>query len=60
MKLHELLAVAAIGISAGGPPINSTYSEKRDKQRAEQAKALEKKQRVREQIRARRATKESK
>ena len=54
-NLKTLLAVASLAMSAGGPPINSNYSQQRDKQRAEQAKALEKKQRVREQIRERRA-----
>jgi hypothetical protein len=54
-KLRSLLAVAALGMSAGGPAINSNYTERRDKQRAEQAKALEKRQRVREEIRERRA-----
>lgn len=57
-KLKTLLAVAALVTSAGfGHPYNAGYSSRRDKQRAEQAKALAKKQRVREQIRQRRANK---
>lgn len=55
MKLNELLAIAAIGANLGGPPINSAYRERRDKLEVERAKALAKKQRVRDEIRARRA-----
>lgn len=56
MKIHEILAIAAIGASAGrGHEINSNYTEKRGRLYAEQAKALAKKQRVRDEIRARRA-----
>jgi len=55
MKIHEILAVAAIGaIAVRGHEVNSNYTEKRDRLHAEQAKALAKKQRVRAQIRARR------
>ena len=57
-SIHTLLAAAAIGISAGaGPSINSAYTQQRDRQHDEQAKALAKKQRVREEIRARKASK---
>ena len=57
-KLRTLLAAATIAASAGfGHPYNAGYSRQRDKQRAEQVKALAKKQRVREQIRQRRADK---
>lgn len=58
LKLKTLLAVAAIAASAGpGHSISSDYLQKRDKRHAEQVNALAKKQRVREQIRARRAAK---
>lgn len=57
MKLRAILAVAALGASAGFGYANNAYSQKKDKQRSEQEKALDKKQRVREQIRARRAAK---
>lgn len=58
LKLKTLLAVAAIAASAGpGHSINSAYTEKRDRQRAEQEKSLAKKKRVRDEIRARRAAK---
>ena len=57
-KIRMLLAVAALVTSAGlGHPYNAGYSRQRDKQSAEQVKALAKKQRVREQIRQRRAGK---
>jgi hypothetical protein len=56
IKLSGLLAIAAIGASAGrGHEINSAYTQERNRRYAEQDKALAKKQRVREQIRARRA-----
>ena len=56
MKIQELLAVAAICASAGGPSINQIYAQQRQEELdAERAKALSKKQRIREQIRARRA-----
>jgi hypothetical protein len=55
-KFATLLAVAAIGASAGfQSQANTSYTEKRDRQRAAQAAAMAKKRRVREQIRARRA-----
>jgi hypothetical protein len=57
-KFATLLAVAAIGARAGfQSTANTAYTETRDRQRAAQAAALAKKQRVREQIRARRADK---
>ena len=57
-KLRTLLAVATLATSAGfGHSYSAGYSSQRDKQRAEQVKALAKKQRVREQIRQRRANK---
>ena len=55
MKVHELLAVAAICSSAGRPAINDNYAQRRDRLADERSKALAKKQAVREQIRARRA-----
>lgn len=56
MKIQELLAVAAMCASPGGPSINQIYAQQRQEQLdAEKAKALSKKQRIREQIRARRA-----
>lgn len=56
MNLKILLAVATIGASAGvGHSANAAaYHERKETQLAEQLKALSKKQRVREQIRARR------
>lgn len=57
MKLITILAVAAIGASARFGYSNNAYSQQKDRQRSEQVKALAKKQRVREQIRARRAAK---
>jgi len=56
MKIKELLAVVAICESAGGPSINQIQAQQRREQLdAVKAKALSKKQRVREEIRARRA-----
>jgi hypothetical protein len=53
-KIRALLAVAAIG-AMGASICSTAHHDSRDKQSKEQAKALAKKQRVREQIRARRA-----
>lgn len=59
-NLMTLLAVAEIASLGGcGIPFNSEYQRSREKQRAEQAKALAKKQRVREEIRARKAAREN-
>ena len=57
-QLRSLLALAA-GIGAAGfqATANTAYTQQRDKQRAEQVAALEKKQRIRAQIRARKETK---
>lgn len=56
MNLKTLLAVAAITASAGpGHPMNTAYTERRERELEAQEKALKKRQRVREQIRARRA-----
>ena len=56
MKIQELLAVAAMCASSGGPSSNQMQAQQRREQlAAEKAKALSKKQRVREEIRARRA-----
>ena len=57
MKLITILAVAAIGASARFGYANSAYIQQKDKQQSEHEKALAKKQRVREQILARRAAK---
>ena len=54
-KLKALLTLAAVIGSM--PNIAAPAYYGKDKQRKEQVKALEKKQRVREQIRARRAQK---
>ena len=57
-KLAAFLALAAIGASAGfQSTANTAYTETRDRQRAAHVAALAKKQRVRKQIRARRAGK---
>jgi hypothetical protein len=57
-KLKTLLAVAAlVSSSSFGHSYNDRYSSQRNKQHAEQTKALAKKKRVREQIRQRRADK---
>ena len=58
--MNTLLALATINSMFYPPPINSNYTEKRERIKAEQEKALAKKQRVREEIRARRAKKEAK
>lgn len=55
-KLGALLAIAAIGAGMG-PSINTAYTERRDAERKAQDKALAKKQKVREEIRARRKAK---
>ena len=55
MKIQELLAVAAMYARTGGPAVNDNYAQERERLAAEKAKALAKKQRVREEIRARRA-----
>ena len=59
-SLLTMLAVAEIAALGGaGIQFNSEYQRSRERQRAEQAKALAKKQRVREEIRARKAAREN-
>lgn len=55
-KIKMALMLAA-SMNAFNTPANPEYSQRKEKQRAEQAKALEKKQRVREEIRARKQAK---
>lgn len=52
MTYDALSLALAIATSASRP--NSVYTEQKEKQRREHEKALTKKQRIREQIRARR------
>ena len=58
-KLHELMAIIAGLPGVSGSTPNTDYTQKMDIQREKQAAALAKKQAVRNQIRARRAAKET-